>query len=571
MDKKQVAILVVLGLFTLLWYSVILPSLPKGYRPLNPDEIRQAQLASGNSLSVPASGNMSAGDSEISTVKDDSDPSQKQAEASETEKSEPAAVELPLVARNSEISIETDTVIAVFDNKGAVLTKLELKDYHPSPKTQENDRIPLLLLKGRNYSHGEDDSNFAYDVVETETGVRLDFKAPGKNKSFIFTQGSYVFRIEADGISKLSFPDVPEDGPAGRFRSLSGAMFGVLQGDYSGAGTVLSLDSLKKEKHDISFSKGDLAWAGFRGKYFLCIHEPDPITPVTRLNIGARGKDVVMELATEEGKIMLNVIAGPAKLDLLMPRGDTYAPLFNYTGFDVIIHMLLWILGLFHNTIGLNMGLSIILLTVVVRGLMFPINLKAQTSMAMMQEIQPEIKKLQAIHKNDKQAMAQAQMKLFKEYGANPMTGCLPMFIQMPVFISLFSAIGEGFIMRHQPFFGWITDLSAADHFMEFNVAVPFLAMPNGHTYLNILPLLYVITMYIQQSMMPKAAEAQQQQAQKMMKIMMFGFAFILYNYSSGLMLYWVGSNLWSIGESWLIRNRIMPRIRAEIKKKKKD
>jgi YidC/Oxa1 family membrane protein insertase len=139
------------------------------------------------------------------------------------------------------------------------------------------------------------------------------------------------------------------------------------------------------------------------------------------------------------------------------------------------------------------------------------------------------------------------------------MAGCLPMLIQMPVMISLFSTVGEGFALRHAPFISWIQDLSSPDALFLMPFDIPFLGNGDGTMNFNLLVILYIITMLIQQSMMPKSTDPQQQQTQKMMKFMMVGFAVILYNYSSGLMLYFVGSNCLGMAESWYIRNRILP------------
>jgi YidC/Oxa1 family membrane protein insertase len=196
-------------------------------------------------------------------------------------------------------------------------------------------------------------------------------------------------------------------------------------------------------------------------------------------------------------------------------------------------------------------------------------NLKAQTSMFMMSKISPKVKELQEKYKNDRQQLGVEQMKLFKENGVNPLAGCLPMFIQMPVLISLFSTVGEGFPLRHAPFFGWIQDLSAPDQFMTLGFDMFGLGNGDGTTNLNLLVVLYIITMLVQQSMMPKSEDPQQQQMQKMMKFMMIGFAVILYNYSSGLMLYFVGSNTLGMAESWYIRNRVLPAMDKKRQNKK--
>ncbi|MBF0197449.1 MAG: membrane protein insertase YidC, partial [Planctomycetes bacterium] len=305
--------------------------------------------------------------------------------------------------------------------------------------------------------------------------------------------------------------------------------------------------------------------------YFTYLLIPEVVNQATHgLIIRTQDSEATTKLQSldKTESLAYQFYVGPIKKDILNNEEGLFSPLFNYTGFDVIIHFLLWLLDLYNGIPGVNMGLAIILLTLTVKACLFPLNLKAQTSMFMMSKLGPEIKAMQEKFKNDRQQQGIEQMKLFRENGVNPLAGCLPMFIQMPVFISLFSTIGEGFSLRHAPFIGWIQDLSAPDKFIHFDIHIPIIGTEEG-TYLNLLVLLYVVTMFIQQSMMPKNSDPQQQQMQKMMKFMMFGFAIILYNYSSGLMLYFVGSNILGMSESWYIKNRIIPNLEKKKKAKK--
>ena len=208
---------------------------------------------------------------------------------------------------------------------------------------------------------------------------------------------------------------------------------------------------------------------------------------------------------------------------------------------------LLWTLNLFHG-IFRNYGIAIILLTLVIRVLFWPLTHKSTESMRRMQELQPEIKAIQAKHKKDPQRMQQETMKLYKEKKVNPMGGCLPMFVQIPVFIALFTVLRNAIELRYAGFL-WIADLSAPENF--FMGKVPFI-----HS-LNILPLLMSASMVWQQKMTSPAVAAtpEQQQQQKMMMIMMpLMMLFFFYSMPSGLVLYWTTSNLLMIAQTG-IRN----------------
>lgn len=171
-----------------------------------------------------------------------------------------------------------------------------------------------------------------------------------------------------------------------------------------------------------------------------------------------------------------------------------------------------------------------------------------------MQQLQPMINQLKEKYKHDKQRMGKEQMLLFKKYGANPMSGCLPMVLQLPVFFALFRTLQLSFEMRQAPFVLWINDLSRPDTLMTLPFTIPFI----GNA-LNILPLVMTGASFVQMKTTPKApaADPQAQAQQKMMSFMPIMFAFILYNMPSGLTLYWTVSTVFSIIEGIIIRKSI--------------
>jgi len=235
---------------------------------------------------------------------------------------------------------------------------------------------------------------------------------------------------------------------------------------------------------------------------------------------------------------------GPKKQDVLAQYSGLEQVL-NYGMFGFVSKILLALLHMFHSIIP-NYGVGIILVTILMKLCLHPLTRKSQLSMHKMQKLQPLIKEIQAKHKNDRQRQSKEQMELFRKHGANPMSGCLPMFLQLPVFFGLFRMLQYSVDIRHEPFISWITDLSRPDTIHHLG------AFP-----INILPVLMVASWVGQQLTMPKPADPQQAQTQKMMLFMPIVFGFMLYGMASGLTLYWLTSTTIGIIEQRLIRRHI--------------
>jgi len=225
--------------------------------------------------------------------------------------------------------------------------------------------------------------------------------------------------------------------------------------------------------------------------------------------------------------------------------------LVDYGFFGSISRILLAILNVFHSIVG-NYGVAIIFLTLLVRVVLYPLSRKQQISMHRMQRLQPLIKELQQKYKNDRQRLGQEQMRLFKEHGINPLAGCLPLLLQLPIFIGLFSALQRSIDLRQAGFVLWIKDLSRAD-------TIAYL----GNFPVNILPVLMVISWVAQQMTMPRPVDPEQARQQKMMLFMPVLFGFMLYSTASGLTLYWLTSTFFGILEQKYIKHQIA-RLEAE-------
>ncbi len=267
------------------------------------------------------------------------------------------------------------------------------------------------------------------------------------------------------------------------------------------------------------------------------------MTPLEEVAVSARFGGVELAAGAQLAR-RYSFYVGPKKLselnalplhqDEVMEVGDWLKP---------VSKALVWMLNAIHGVIP-NYGLAIMLLTVVIRILFWPLTHKSSQSMKRMAELQPLVKEVQEKYKKDPPRMQQEMMRLYKEHKVNPVAGCLPMLIQIPVFFSLFMVLRSAIELRFAPFL-WISDLSEPE-----NLLVNVIGFP-----VNLLPLVMAGTMYWQQKITPTAGDPQQA---KMMRVMMTGMMlFFLYTYASGLALYWTTQNILMIVQQyWMLRKK---------------
>jgi YidC/Oxa1 family membrane protein insertase len=218
-----------------------------------------------------------------------------------------------------------------------------------------------------------------------------------------------------------------------------------------------------------------------------------------------------------------------------------------------------WLLHLLYTLVG-SYGLSIFFLTVIVRGLMIPISRKQAYISMKMQELGPELKKVKEKHKNDPRARQDAMMELYRKHNVNPVGGCLPLLLQMPIFLGLYYALQESVHFRLASFF-WIPNLAAPDMLIWWGEGIPWISDPDNMgsifylgPYFNLLPVAAVTLMIIQTKMMtPPALDEQQAAQQKMMKYMMIFMGVMFYKMAAGLCLYFIASTLWGLAERKLL------------------
>ncbi len=260
------------------------------------------------------------------------------------------------------------------------------------------------------------------------------------------------------------------------------------------------------------------------------------------------------------------IFAGPKRPSLLasyQAAGDpapNLSDLVYYGWFSAVARAMVGLLHWFYGIVG-NYGLAIVMLTVLVRGCMFPISRGQARSMVKLQELRPEMERIKEKYKGDQQKQARAMQDLYRKHNVNPLGGCLPMLIQLPVFLGLYRGLAVDVELRQASLFGdsvrWCSNLAAPDMFYDWSWFMPsFLAGGDAWLgpYLNILPLITIALFLWQQHMfMPEPTNEQAAMQQKIMKYMMIFMGLMFYKVPSGLCLYFIASSLWGIGERKLI------------------
>jgi YidC/Oxa1 family membrane protein insertase len=275
-----------------------------------------------------------------------------------------------------------------------------------------------------------------------------------------------------------------------------------------------------------------------------------------------------VDLAEGPLKHSYAVFLGPKEKDVLSQQATDLEELIYY-GWPVFSHVariMVRILHFFYSLPPYNYGVAIILLTVLVRLCMFPLSRKQALGAQKMQKIQPELKRLAEKHKNDYEGRAKAQRELFRKHNYNPASGCLPIFVQLPIFIGLYKGLSLATELRQAPLipgFYWCSDLSAPDRLWHWKDYLPdFLASETGYLgpYFNLLPIITIVLFIVQQKMfMPPPTDEQQRLQQKMMNFMMIFMGIMFFKVPSGLCIYFIASSLWGIAE-----RKLLPKIAHE-------
>ncbi len=362
---------------------------------------------------------------------------------------------------------------------------------------------------------------------------------------------------------------------------LRDVIVGLDHGDYIEHGSKRCLEIIDDEP--ISPWTLPVEYIGVDAQYFTAVLMPDPagaragdarwfessvpvqLGPIPDESRKRNLTNVTFELTSVTQSLVpgdrilhdFQIVLAPKKPEVLANYG--LDQLLYYGWFSPVSKLLLVVLHFFHDyvTFG-NYGLAIIMLTVMVRLSMFPLSRKQVQGMQKMQELQPEMQRLQEKYKNDPQKRLQAQQKLFREANYNPLSGCLPVLIQLPIFIGLYRALLVDVELRQAPLIteslGWASNLAAPDMLFNWESFMPSFVVGLLGPYFNLLPLATVGLFLWQQKMfMPPPTTEQQAATQKMMNVMMVFMGFLFFKVPSGLCVYFIASSLWGILERKLL------------------
>ncbi len=493
---------------------------------------------------------------------------------------------VPALGTTTPITVTTDTVKAVIDEKSGDLRQLTLLKYNAS--SDENKDFTLFddskaytyvaqadlldangqsVLKNvsfqapqRQYTLNGDNVEVRLSAPETD-GLKID-------KVYTFSKDSYLINVRFDVTNHSGAPAKLD------------AVYRVLRDNskpdgegyfnHTYTGPVVYTPSGKFEKVtfddlDDDFQSGrqqaeyvrqtDSGWVGMIQHYFMStwILQPKDGQTVcsngacqidvkrTDNNLYTAGVRVPMPSIANNSKLdfPIGLYAGPQTTSTISKIADNLQLAKDYGKVHIFASPLFWLMNKLHDFVG-NWGWAIVLLTIIVKAILYPLTNASYRSMAKMRAVAPRLQALKDKYGDDRMALQQAMMKMYKDEKINPLGGCLPMLLQIPVFIGLYWAIFSSVELRQAPWMGWITDLSRPDPWF-------------------ILPIIMAVTMFIQTYLNPPPTDPMQA---KMMKVMPLIFSVMFFFFPAGLVLYWVVNNILTIAQQWYI-NRSIEKQRA--------
>ena len=493
------------------------------------------------------------------------------------------------LSADKRVKIETNSIVGSINLKGLRIDDIVLKKYNETQEEfSEKIRVlqPIDTYDGYEVTFGwikNQDANFETPNAESIWKVsnnnatltsnnEVEFEwSNTTGQTFVTTIGldeDYLFDITQEvknnsneeiiinNASKVTRKQAPS--LSGMF-ILHEGLLGVLQEKLE----LIDYDDLKDDEETLNF-ESDNGWVGITDKYWLAALIPDQnksfkaiytydngyIAYYRSLNATkvAAGRDHIVEsqifIGAKEAKLIdrYQEDYGIYNFDLAIDWGWFYfltKPLFN------VIY--------FFSELSGNFGLAIIILTVITRIVFFPLANWSFISMAKMKMLQPEMTRIKELHKDDRAQQQQALMALYKKEKVNPISGCLPILIQIPFFFAIYKMLFVSIEMRHAPFYGWIQDLAAKDPTTIFNLFGLIPWDPPSFMIIGIWPVLMGLTMYIQQKLNPAPPDPIQA------RIFMFFPLFItilLAQFAAGLVIYWTTNNVLSIIQQWIINKR---------------
>lgn len=468
-------------------------------------------------------------------------------------------------AEGRDVIVDTPYYTAVFHSGGGVLKEFSLKKY---PTTLDDSAAPVqpvnlksdvvsplgLLLNGSpTWSTGQWKSDSSDLTLKAGEDGQIEFIGQvgdiGISRKFTFDADNYTFNEQVSllpsntsGTARLGFTvgAVPIGGEGNSH-------------DQTRVAYYTDKQSFHEEASESTLESGlavkePLFWGGVMSNYFLVAGAPED----TDVNMKARLQDSVYRVAIEKSDLPLtpgvastygfSYYIGPKEKTHLEAAPNFIDAALDYGWFTIFSRPLVWLLKFFYGYVH-NYGVAIILLTVMIKIIFWPLSSKSYKSMEKMKQLQPMIAKLREKYADDKEKLNAETMQLYKTYKVNPVGGCLPIVVQIPVFFGLYRALLYSIELRHSSFISdlpftnivWLADLSAKDP-------------------LYITPLLMGATMLFQQWITPSSGDPTQA---KIMMIMPIVFTFIFMDFPSGLVLYWLVNNVISIGQQWFMLRKV--------------
>jgi YidC/Oxa1 family membrane protein insertase len=483
--------------------------------------------------------------------------------------STPNASAIPTKSGNSVehglIRISTDVFLVDIDSEGGVVKRVELLKHVDKVDSTKNTVLfdtqsprtyigQTGLIGGSFPNHktnfvakpgprSTDNANEIQLVLEGEqNGVKL-------TKTFTFKRGDYVIGLKHDvknltkaAIEPSLYLQILRDGdkPEGESKLMSTFTGPAI---YTDADKFQKLDFEKIEKgKEEHASKSDNGWVAMVQHYFVSAFIPpekaerEIFSRKIDTNLYAVGNILPLGKVAPGSTVSMDVrlFSGPQDSSILESTAPGLNLVRDYGWVKIIAEPIFWLMQYIHKVVG-NWGWTIIFLTVIIKLVFWPLAAASYRSMAKMKEFTPKMKEIQERYKEDKALKTKYMMELYKEEKINPLGGCLPMVIQIPVFLALYWVLMASVEIRNQPWLGWITDLAAADPYY-------------------ILPILMAGSMYIQQKMSPPPADPTQA---KVMMFMPLVFSVMFFFFPSGLVLYWIVNNVLSIAQQWWVERQM--------------
>ena len=472
----------------------------------------------------------------------------------------PSTVPVTTVETVKNVTVETDVFRAEFSTLGGALKKLTLKQYKDQIGAAGKEIVLINESNQNLFTLSSEYPGFASSPVQySATSANISLAGAEKKsidfslvtpagvhliKRYTFIGTGYGIALDniiqnrsasvQDGslLTLLRNHSVKPTEDAGRYE-----VFGPTTLSETGIAFDAIADLAKAEK---TYSK-TVKWTGFGDKYFLdaVLSKDNSIHSVSMKD--ANG---VLEQRISSAKISLNpgtestisynLYIGPKDIDILKAQGERLEEVIDLGWFAIIAKPLLHSIKLFYGYLH-NYGLAIILITVILKILFFPLTHKSYKSMKEMQKLQPKMQELKEKFKDDRDGLNRSVMELYKTHKVNPLGGCLPMVVQIPVFFGLYKALMFSVELRHAPFYFWIQDLSAKDPYY-------------------VTPIIMGVTMFIQQKMTPTNMDPMQA---KMMLALPVVFTAMFLNFPSGLVLYWLVNNILTIAQQMYINKSL--------------